>query len=174
MSEVVETVAPRRPAGQLRGISLVLLCLVSHCGVSLRDSAALTADSLAVVANAGGQAVLEGYCSAQMSAIGRSGSLEVGPDGGSRCVEGGDRAGTPASDEERAALVRTRARWRAVIDAHDAMRHAHDQLRRMLAAGEDGVPLALIGLTWAYGLVAQQASALGLDLPRPVGAGGAR
>ncbi len=174
MNMVATTATRGASAGKLRGLPVVLLCLLSHCGTPLRNSATQTADALAVVANAGGQAVLEGYCAAQMSAIGRSGTLETGSGGEQHCVEHGERAGTPATEVERSSLAQTRARWASLIAAHDAMRRTHDGLRRALASGQDGIPLALVGLTWTYGVVAQQAHAFGIELPHPAGDGGAR
>lgn len=140
------------------------LCLGAlECGCASGARERTAARSLAEVSLLGGRAVLAGYCAAQMQSLGRQGALD---DGGRsvRCVDAGPGVSSSPGDE-REALFAVRRRWWPVLAAHDAVREAHDAVEARLTVGDDPVP-AMVRLAWSYGLLVQEACAVGVTMPR--------
>jgi hypothetical protein len=147
-------------AGFLAWMSLVA-GLLEGCGATARANARGANNAMAELSDDAGQSVLEGFCAAQMAAIGRTGHWRAG-----HCEQSGERAGTAATHEELGALLAVRQSWRRVIAAHDAWAHSLDAYRAALdgadAISEDRINDLLVAVLRAFGALRSAASDVGV------------
>lgn len=145
------------------------------CAGSTRDTIVASSNVAARAVNAASGPVLNTYCAQSMQAIGRVGSWE-----GGACVATGPRAGTPATDLERANLRAVRERWGALLGScrgspppadctpgvWDSLVSAQAALLTALDVGDaQSTAARLAGLMQIYGRVVELARAVGVTLP---------
>lgn len=157
--------------GAVKLVPAAMVLLMLSCTPTMRQQAINVGNAAADVSTAETHRLLSIYCEQEMHVLGHPASL--GDNG--HCTRS-DLATVPpasASPDQAAALATLRARWRHVLDTHEALVRAQNGLASLLnsgvAASDGDLLTAVAQLATAYQEFRAAGAEVGVTLPTLLG-----